>query len=104
MPENHIDISGQRARRLERADFLRLDKICAMAGNVLSGIKHIAGSSFNETQTGLFLNELYPAENRDVPDPWYGEEAGYESVFQLLETTCNAIVEKYGSQNHYASF
>jgi protein-tyrosine phosphatase len=102
--KNHIDISHQRARRLERADFLRFDKIYAMAGDVLSEIRYNAGSAFDETKAVLFLDELYPGENRSVPDPWYGEEADYESVFQLLETTCKAIMEKYGSQNNYASF
>ena len=42
------------------------------------------------------LNELYPGEDRDVPDPYYGAEPGYHKVYDLIDKACDAIIEKYG--------
>lgn len=90
-----IDISKQRARKFVREDFNNFDKIYAMAGDVLQEIKYQAGSSFDNTKASLFLNELHPGTNRSVPDPWYGPEAGYSEVYDLIERTCEAIINKY---------
>lgn len=90
-----IDISKQRARKFVREDFDNFDKIYAMAGDVLQEIKYQAGSSFDSTKASLFLNELHPGANRSVPDPWYGPEAGYSEVYDLIERNCEAIINKY---------
>ena len=31
----------------------------------------------------------------DVPDPYYGPEAGYHDTFKLISKACDAIIEKY---------
>ena len=43
----------------------------------------------------LFVNELHPGSNQSVPDPWYGNEDGYLPVYELIDQTCDAIIEKY---------
>lgn len=43
----------------------------------------------------LFLNEVYPGENRNVTDPWYGGLDGYYTVYDEIEKGCRAIIEKY---------
>src|SRR5205823_3922156 len=75
--KNGIDISQQRARRFMKEDFERFDKIYAMAEDVLEEMKWISKEKFNPAKVELLLNEIYPGENRDVPDPWYGAETGY---------------------------
>ena len=92
---NGIDICEQRARQFVAADFEHYDILYAMADDVLHDMKRIAGKKFDEKKAVLFLNELYPGENRSVPDPWYGAEEGYHEVYKLLDDTCNAILEKY---------
>ena len=42
----------------------------------------------------LILEELFPNENVDVPDPYYGGEQGFESVYQMLDKACNEIVKR----------
>ncbi|MEO7265947.1 MAG: low molecular weight protein-tyrosine-phosphatase [Ferruginibacter sp.] len=91
---NGIDISCQVARRFTKKDFEVFDKIYAMAGDVMDDIKQISGNSFDECKVTLFLNELYPGKNMDMPDPWYGTEPGYHEVFSLVEKTCEAIIVK----------
>jgi protein-tyrosine phosphatase len=92
---NGIDICQQRARRFVAQDFEIYDKIYALANDVMDEIKQIAGKKFDPAKAELLLNELYPGQDRDVPDPWYGEEPGYHDVYKLLDAACEAIVKKY---------
>lgn len=93
--EHGIDISRQRARRFTVADFDRFDKIYAMASDVYNEIRWIGGKHAKMEKVDLFLNELYPGQDRSVPDPWYGPEKGYHEVFALLERCCDAMLKKY---------
>lgn len=104
---NGIDISRQRSRRITAADFDNYDRIYAMAADVVSDMKRIAGKKFNAGKVELLLNELHPGRNMDVPDPWYGTEPGYHEVFKLIDQACEAIISKHinpinASQNKYA--
>jgi len=90
-----IDISKQLCRRFVPADFDRFDKIYAMAEDVVEEMKQISGTKFNPEKVELILNVVHPGENRGVPDPWYGPEAGYYEVFDLLENACEALIKNY---------
>ena len=92
---NGIDISKQRARRFTAEDVQAYDKIYALAADVLEEMKRIAGKKMNGANVDLLMNELYPGQNRDVPDPWYGPEPGYHEVFKILDEVCDKIIEKY---------
>lgn len=92
---NGIDICNQKARQFAKEDFDRYDKIYAMAEDVIDDMRRIARDKFNASKVELFLNELYPAKNMDVPDPWYGPEPGYHEVYKLIDAACEAIIRKY---------
>ena len=92
-----IDISGQRARRFVGEDFEIYDKIYALAGDVLSDIRYIARKKFDVSKVDLLMNELYPGQDIDVPDPWYGPEPGYHEVYKMLDEVCSNIIDKYSS-------
>lgn len=96
---NGIDICYQRARRFVPEDFDRYDKIYALADDVLDEIRWIAGKKFEPSKVDLLLNELYPGQNRSVPDPWYGTEPGYHEVFKVLDEVCEKIIIKYSQQS-----
>ncbi len=93
---HQLDISTQCARAFEADDFDRFDKIYAMSADIVTNIKQIAKKKFKAGKVDLLLNELYPGENRDVPDPWYGDEPGYHMVYDLIEQACDRIIAKYG--------
>jgi protein-tyrosine phosphatase len=95
---NNIDICRQRSRQFVAADFDRYDKIYAMAADVLMDMKRIAKDKFDETKTALLLNELFPGQNKDVPDPWYGPESGYHDVYQLIDQACEKIITNHDDQ------
>ena len=92
--QNGIDISTQRSRKFTAADFEQYDKIYAMAEDVLDDMKMIAKNKFDASKVDLLLNELYPDQNRDVPDPWSGPERGYHEVFALIEKACEQIIQQ----------
>lgn len=88
-----IDISTQLCRHFKKEDFDRYDKIYAMAADVIDEMKFISGKKYDPSKVSLLLNECFPKENRDVPDPWYGPEAGYHEVYDLIENACEAIIK-----------
>jgi protein-tyrosine phosphatase len=94
---NGIDICEQRARQFVKEDFQRYDKIYAMAEDVIDDIRRIARDKFDASKVELFLNELHPGKDMEVPDPWYGAEPGYHEVYKLIDATCEAIVRKYAN-------
>lgn len=90
-----IDISRQRARKFEAQDFDHYDKIYAMSEDVLEGMKNIARNKFDDKKAELLLNELFPGENLEVPDPWYSPEQEYHRVYRIIDEACEKIIEKY---------
>lgn len=93
--QNGIDISGQRSRRFIADDFEQYDLIYAMAADVLEDMRHIARNRFDPKKAELFLNEVYPGEDRDVPDPWSGPEKDYHEAFAIINSACEIIIKKY---------
>ena len=100
---NGIDISKQRSRKFLAEDFENYDKIYAMAEDVREEIQRIAKNKYNKEKVELFLNELFPGKNMDVPDPWYGPEPGYHQVYKIIDEACDAIVKKYSILNNQYS-
>lgn len=96
---NGVNISKQRARRFTADDFLVYDKIYALAEDVMDEIKRISSKKFDGTKVDLLMNELYPGKNMDVPDPWYGPEAGYHEVYKMIDAVSDKIIEKYSILN-----
>jgi protein-tyrosine phosphatase len=89
-----LDISDLKAKRFSPADFAAYDKIYAFAQDVYKEIWHIGGKAADMSKVDFFLNELYKGDD-SVPDPYYGDDDGYEVVYDLIERTCEAIIEKY---------
>ena len=92
---NGIDICRQRSRKFIPADFKNFDKIYAMAEDVIEEMKWIAKKEYKPGKVDLLMNELYPGQDLDVPDPWYGPEPGYHEVFSMIDAACDKIIEKY---------
>jgi protein-tyrosine phosphatase len=92
---NGVDISNQVARKFRMEDLDEFDRIYIMADDVLEEMRRIGGLGMKETNIKLFLEELYPGQNKEVPDPWYGDEDGYHEVYELIEKNCDAIIENY---------
>ncbi len=92
--QNGIDISQQRSRIFTAADFEEFDLIYAMADDVFEDMKRIGRQHYDAKKVSLFLNEQYPGEDRDVPDPWSGPESGYHEAFEIINSNCDCIIKK----------
>lgn len=91
---NGIDISGQRCRQFSEEDLRYYDKIYVMDQSNYTDLQRLCRAAWMPEKVMLILNELYPGEDREVPDPWYGGESGYHEVFDMLEKACEKIIEK----------
>ena len=95
---NHgIDISQQRARQFNINDFDNFDLIFVMDTSNFQNIKSMTLDSEKISKVKLILNEIHIAENRSVPDPYYGGESGFEIVYKMLDQACEHIIEKIRS-------
>ncbi|HTB51238.1 MAG TPA: low molecular weight protein-tyrosine-phosphatase [Ferruginibacter sp.] len=92
--EHGIDISKQITRKFVKEDFGRFDRIYAMAEDIVDEMKMISREKYDASKVELLLNELYPGQNRDVPDPWSKPESAYHEVFELIDKACDAIIAK----------
>jgi protein-tyrosine phosphatase len=92
---NGIDLSGQRGRQFLKEDMDHFDHIYVMDSENYNDVRRLAGNKWDAGKVALLLEELYPGENRGVPDPWYGNEDGYHKVFDLVDRACGRIINKY---------
>jgi len=93
--QNGIDISKQQCRKFVREDIIRFDKIYVMDSDNYNDVKKICGADWNETKVDLLLNISHPNENKNVPDPWYGQEDGYHKVFKMIDEACEKLLEDF---------
>ena len=93
--KNDIDISRQVSRKFLKEDIALYDRIYVMAADVMQDVKNISGDAFDEKKVNYFLNELHPGKDQDVPDPWYGDEDGYDEAYELINACCDAIITNY---------
>ena len=92
--KNGLDISYQKCRQIESADFDTFDYIYVMDGSNYSDVVALSQNDSQKNKVVLILNELFPNENRDVPDPYFGLENGFELVYKMLDETCEIIAKK----------
>ena len=95
---NHgINISNQRARKFNLNDFNEFDIIFVMDTSNLQDITNMSEDPKKLLKVKLILNEVYPNQNKSVPDPYYGGESGFEKVYQMLNVACDFIIKKIRS-------
>ena len=82
-----------RARQLEAVDFSRFDLLLAMDRSVLEAMRQLQPQDGQaQAEMALFLDYLPGHEGRDVPDPYYGGDAGFEDVLDLVEAGSTALL------------
>ena len=92
--KNGINIANQSCRQFTVSDFDTFDYIYVMDSSNYSDIISLALNETHKSKVSLILNELFPGENVDVPDPYFGLLNGFETVFEMLNETCDSIAKK----------
>jgi len=85
-----IDLSSIRARKVSSSDFEYFDHILAMDSDNYHGLLAQSPSEYHH-KIALFLDYAPECAERDVPDPYYGGENGFEHVFDLVEEASNGF-------------
>ncbi len=89
-----IDISTQKARKFTVDDFDKFDVIYVMDNSNYSNVIALARSEEDKKKVNYILNEVFPGENLDVPDPYYGGDYGFKNVYLMLDEACEIISKK----------
>ena len=89
-----ITISNQKGRQFSSTDFDVLDYIYVMDNANYDDVIALAKSQEQKQKVQLILDELFPNENVDVPDPFYGLPNGFDIVYKMLDEACASIAEK----------
>ena len=97
--KNGIDISNQKARQFTTLDFDTFDYIFVMDNSNYEDVVFLAKTDEQKQKVQLILNELFPGDNVDVPDPYYGLQNGFDMVFEMLDETTDLIAKKLIAQH-----
>ena len=92
--KNGLDISQQRGRQFSKKDFQDFDHIFVMDNSNFKDVIAMAETDEQRQKVHLILEEIFPSENVDVPDPYHGGEMGFENVYKMLDEATDSISEK----------
>ncbi len=87
-----IDMSGQRARKVQSTDFDDFDYIIAMDASNYADLRRIA-SPAGRKKLHLFMDFAKGWQETEVPDPYYGGSHGFERVFDMVEAASEGLLE-----------
>lgn len=91
-----FDLSGHRARQLQRGDLEAFDLVLAMDRGNLDGIERLATSK-SSAEIGLFLEWAAATPPAEFPDPYYGEEEGFTEAAALAERGVAGLIQRLRS-------
>ncbi len=86
-----IDMSDLRARVVVEEDFGRFDLILAMDEDNLFHLIRMAPEE-HRGRVKLFLDYAPASGQSNVPDPYYGGDAGFEAVLDLVEEAARGLL------------
>jgi protein-tyrosine phosphatase len=86
-----VDITDQRARQFQSADFDRFDQILVMDVQNHRDVLRQAQHDGHRAKVQLILDFIYPGQDRSVPDPYY-DDNGFEEVFGMLDAACDKLL------------
>jgi len=90
--ERGYDLSGLRARAVTTQDFSRFDYVLAMDQQNLGHLESMAPAEYRG-HLGLFLDFHSHPLLTEVPDPYYGGNAGFDQVLDLVEEASRGLLQ-----------
>jgi protein-tyrosine phosphatase len=95
-----LDLSKQRARKVSLNDFEEFDYILAMDKENHSSLRLICPNQYKE-KIQLFMEFAPEMGFKDVPDPYYGGEKGFELVLDLTTAASKGLLETIRRAHHF---
>lgn len=100
MEKHGIDISDLRSRPFSQNDFNEFDFIFVMDRQNLSDILALAQTEEQRLKVKLYLAESEATHVKEVPDPYYGGDQGFEDVYHLLTSATESFLAKRFTNSH----
>ncbi len=86
-----VHIRDLRARRLRPSDFEDYDYILAMDASHMRQLQRLCPPE-RAHRLHMFMDFAPDHGARDVPDPYYGEDHGFEAVLDMCETAADGLL------------
>jgi protein-tyrosine phosphatase len=90
-----INIGHQRARRFRPSDPIEFDHIFFMDDNNLRDARGIADMQWQADKASLLMDLLHPGKKMAVPDPYFGNEPDYHTVFKMISEACDVFIAQH---------
>lgn len=88
-----VDISSYRGRQIAPRDFHRFSHIFALDHDNLAGIRRLAPAD-GRAEIGLLLDLVESRAGQPVADPYYGDDAGFETSWADVASAAEALVRR----------
>lgn len=85
------DLAMLRGRQVSRADFLEFDYLLAMDAANLRALERLCPPQHGH-KLKLFMEFGANVAPREVPDPYYGGEQGFERVLDMVEEASHGLL------------
>lgn len=96
MRRQGIDISDLRARQFVAKDFEHFDLLFAMDADNLRNMLRLAPSQELAKKAALIMDHAPHHPQREVPDPYYGGDKGFDDVHAMLNEACTGLLDHVG--------
>lgn len=91
LTQRNYPVTKRRSRQVGPGDFERFDLILAMDNDNLETLRRLCPTP-QQHKLRLFLSFSPELETREVPDPYYGNLAGFERVLALCEAGARGLL------------
>ena len=92
------DLSAMRARQVNDADFDAFDHILAMDNNNLAFLTKVCPPQYRH-KLGLLMQYAKRADSDIVPDPYQGDDGGFDLVLDYIEDASDGLLDHL--RNHH---
>ncbi len=89
-----IDISQHQGQQFAVSDFDAYDLIFVMDTRNYSNLMAKARNKNDKEKITLLMDEIYPGQQKVVPDPYYGDIEDYEETYALVEGACEHLAKR----------
>ena len=96
---NGLSIDELRGRQFVQEDFDLFDRIFVMDQSNYENVIKLARNDEDITKVDLFLNLSHPGEDKEVPDPYFGGEEGFQHVYDLIDDATDRLINEFKSNN-----
>ena len=93
-----VELGALRGRKATRVDIERFDYVLAMDEENYQNLMAICPAGL-ETKVRLFLEFAPDRPEREVPDPYFGGDAGFERVLDMIEAASAGLLAHLRKQH-----